>query len=660
MDSAALPLKELLHKGLIFEAFDKIRQALDQGTPQDPDYFSLTAYQALAFLKTGSLEEASQTLAPFLKRIEIQGKPFLEALPSLTEEKLLSHFHTPATRTLVQLPSPFSLSLPEMSQILYELWREGWEEEIRLEKPSSSLNPTLYLHLARLFMLQEHLQKPCSLTSSRIALYSWILGEDKLAQAAASQVPSFLSLSPSYTERENGCYAALIAQHPEEALDHLKQTLKIPHVHFHEKVHTRHQLLLLERIGLQLPVGLLELVPAPKVVVFTGHPLDHHEQTPPCFPARAESIVHQEIERQLDQLQGQVGYCMGAAGSELIFAETLLEKGGEVNLVLPCDLEDFIRTSVSYAGPRWETRFRHILEKASSITYATQQPLLGQHLLYQFANQVLHGVAEMRAQYFGTRPHLLALWDHKSGSLPGGAGDFIDRWDSIETLHIVDLEELLRDHLPPVKKTFSAPSSPPSSLSQKDSGKGPIERHIKTLLFSDLAGYSRLQDDQMADFLQMMEDVAQDLKKKGLNLGPLNTWGDALFMVMDQAVEMALFAVGLCKAIEEHGANPHFSRPLVARISLHAGPIFSTMDAFTGRENYFGSHINRAARLEPVTMAGQVFATQQFVALLQAELGVLKSEGRLTGPAQRLRARYVGIIELAKNFGTQSIYQILL
>jgi hypothetical protein len=47
------------------------------------------------------------------------------------------------------------------------------------------------------------------------------------------------------------------------------------------------------------------------------------------------------------------------------------------------------------------------------------------------------------------------------------------------------------------------------------------------------------------------------------------------------------------------------------------------------------------------------------VALLQAELGVLKSDGTLPTLAKGLRYRYVGVIELAKNFGTQAIYQLM-
>ena len=36
------------------------------------------------------------------------------------------------------------------------------------------------------------------------------------------------------------------------------------------------------------------------------------------------------------------------------------------------------------------------------------------------------------------------------------------------------------------------------------------------------------------------------------------------------------------------------------RIGLHTGPVFEDYDAIIGRNNYFGSHVSRAARIEPV------------------------------------------------------------
>jgi len=77
--------------------------------------------------------------------------------------------------------------------------------------------------------------------------------------------------------------------------------------------------------------------------------------------------------------------------------------------------------------------------------------------------------------------------------------------------------------------------------------------------------------------------------------------------------------------------------------------------------NFYGGHINRAARLEPVTTVGQVYATQQFVSLLHTEISAEEHESRLQGLKyfNRFATEYVGVISLAKNFGKQEVYHLM-
>ena len=55
------------------------------------------------------------------------------------------------------------------------------------------------------------------------------------------------------------------------------------------------------------------------------------------------------------------------------------------------------------------------------------------------------------------------------------------------------------------------------------------------------------------------------------------------------------------------------------RIGLHAGPVYRYFDPIIGKENFIGSHVNRAARIEPVTVAGCAFTSEQFAAVLAVE-----------------------------------------
>ena len=82
------------------------------------------------------------------------------------------------------------------------------------------------------------------------------------------------------------------------------------------------------------------------------------------------------------------------------------------------------------------------------------------------------------------------------------------------------------------------------------------------------------------------------------------------------------------------------------RIGLHAGPVFYGREPVLDRVNFFGSHVNQAARIEPITSPGNVYASEQFAALLMAE------------GADHLECRYVGIIVLPKQFGSHPIYHV--
>ena len=55
------------------------------------------------------------------------------------------------------------------------------------------------------------------------------------------------------------------------------------------------------------------------------------------------------------------------------------------------------------------------------------------------------------------------------------------------------------------------------------------------------------------------------------------------------------------------------------RTGLHAGPAFTCVDPVTERRNYFGTHVSRAARIEPITPAGEVYASAAFAALARAD-----------------------------------------
>jgi class 3 adenylate cyclase len=124
-----------------------------------------------------------------------------------------------------------------------------------------------------------------------------------------------------------------------------------------------------------------------------------------------------------------------------------------------------------------------------------------------------------------------------------------------------------------------------------------------------------------------------------------NTWGDGLFVVMKDVMSAAACALELqqiMEALDHHGIG--LPEHISLRIGGHYGPVYEIFDPILKKTNYFGSHVSRAARIEPVTPPGDVYVTLQFAAELAIEKG------------SEYSAEYVGVMPAAKNSGNMAMY----
>ena len=88
------------------------------------------------------------------------------------------------------------------------------------------------------------------------------------------------------------------------------------------------------------------------------------------------------------------------------------------------------------------------------------------------------------------------------------------------------------------------------------------------------------------------------------------------------------------------------ARETAARIGIHTGPVLRTFDPIMRKTAFYGTHVNRTARLEPIVRPGHIFVTEAFA----ASLGV-DAEGRF-------RCNYLGVMPLAKQFGEARLYRL--
>jgi class 3 adenylate cyclase len=168
------------------------------------------------------------------------------------------------------------------------------------------------------------------------------------------------------------------------------------------------------------------------------------------------------------------------------------------------------------------------------------------------------------------------------------------------------------------------------------------------MLFADFAGYSRLHDAFaplfQQRFLEIGAAVIDAAAQKPLEA---KTWGDAVYAVFESPRDGAEFALRFLErmlAVDWTAAG--LSDTSQVRIALHAGPVFRGHDPVAHADTHFGSAVTRAARIEPVTPPGMVYASEAFAATLAS-----------TG--QRDYAlEYVGMLPLAKGYGASRIYRL--
>ena len=126
-----------------------------------------------------------------------------------------------------------------------------------------------------------------------------------------------------------------------------------------------------------------------------------------------------------------------------------------------------------------------------------------------------------------------------------------------------------------------------------------------------------------------------------------NTWGDGLFFVFDTVEEAGSFALELRDLVMgRNWAEKGLDEETSIRIALHAGPVLRCEDPILKATNYTGYHVNMAARLEPITPPGQVYATEQFAALASFRGAV------------GFACDYAGQMPFPKGFGAYPIFHV--
>ncbi|HEX8137972.1 MAG TPA: TRAFs-binding domain-containing protein [Pyrinomonadaceae bacterium] len=387
----------------------------------------------------------------------------------------------------------------------------------------------------------------------------------------------------------------------------------------------------------------------PSVVVFAGHMIDRPERMRPRFPPQLERRLQAAIAGRLKRLNAGVGYASAACGSDILFLETLQEMGGETHVVLPYNQKQFIEDSVEIVPQTdWGARFEQVLRRSTDVLVASEQRMEG-GVPFEYTNLLLHGMASIRADQLETELIPLVVWDGKRGDGAGGTESIVNHWRAMgHRVEVIDLAELLREECPELSVGPTEHEAPLQEATPEETEAAEFTTQMIAILFADAVNFSRLTEDELPRFVRHFLGMIGELAL-GSRHAPVmkNTWGDGLYFVFRSVRDAGQFALELAERVgHTDWTEKGLPKDMNLRIALHAGPVYACIDPVTRQPNYIGTHVSRAARIEPITPPGQVYASQAFAALASAQ------------HVTEFTCDYVGQTPLAKGYGVFPTYHV--
>jgi len=439
----------------------------------------------------------------------------------------------------------------------------------------------------------------------------------KLAKASLSASGKATAAAPldRYYQAATRAEAALICRDVESARTFLLEAAGHLGRNYSAAATTRRQLRLVCRAR-RVAADVLEPIRSPMVI--------HYE-------AEAGALTDPDDQADAYLRRQRAGFAYGslAAGGELRFAEACLAAGTELNVVLPFRAEEFVDNLVRPAGIAWVRRFRSCLERAHSVSLATTDSYQGDDDLIAYARRLAMGMALLRAQHLETDVRHVTIAAHGQRSDPEHLASWRERGLGVDVI-------------------AAGPVAPPRRArpARPQRSRGMPPRHARAILFGDVKGYSQVADHLVPAFQQhVMGAIATALRRFAPHVLYRNSWGDAIYVVIDDPVVGADCALAVQGAIANAKLDRFgFAARPELRLGAHFGPLYDGYDPVCEEKTFFGAHATIAARLEPVSPPGHVYVSEAMAAALAM------------AAHQRFSCDYVGQLPSAKGFGLMRMY----
>jgi class 3 adenylate cyclase len=598
LNESATAIRDALNAGLNVQALDLARSAA-AGDAADPEIDYLAA---LASARLGALDEAEKRLAK-IDRASLGNRLLAVEVWSLAGRIAKDRFAATADR--------------------------------------SSAAAQEFAHAAIANYERAHALSGSAYPAVNAATMAMLAGDAPRATRLAQQVLGTAGGGGDHWHHATAGEALLVLGQFDKARVNYVEAYRLAGHRFGDIASMRRQLLL---IGTQAARALAEALPAPQVIAFSGHMIDHPERPLPRFPAHIEARVAAALREKVAALGPSIGYAQAACGADILFLEAMQDAGMQTQIVLPFPAAEFVGSSVRFAGDAWVGRFERALARATRVVLATEEGFLGDDVLFEHAANLIQGMAYLRAMELSAHPLMLTVQEHGAAEAIGGTAATARNWlrkgGRIETIDIA----ALRGDAPLSPKAALETAAMPETVDARP------RRRLASLLFADVSGFSRMPEQYAPRFAELFlgtcRRVLDSVPNRAIHA---NTHGDGLFLVFDLPSQAAEFAHRLQHEIGQFdwpalGLAPETG----VRIALHTGPLFRIFDPVTARHTFYGTHVNRTARLEPVVQPRHIFVTEEFAASLVAE------------DQERFTCDYIGTMQLAKKFGDARLYRLRL
>jgi hypothetical protein len=610
--AAVAAAERMLHRGEPVPAYNELQSALARW----PGHLRLRQLLGLALARSGDTQRANR----LLRELADDGHADTETLGMLAR-----------THKDLALASTHAAGRAGHLQAAYDLYSQAFERACRAGPDAAADAAYVGINAAAMAVLKGNLDRGRE-----------IAGEVR-GRCAPPRDESGSGASDYWLEATLG-EAALILGQTQAAATHYARAAAAAASRAGDLSSTRRQARLL---AAQLPgdsSACIAALAVPPVLIYTGHMIDAPGRVQPRFPAAAEAVVRQRLRTALQAMRPLAAYGSAACGADILCLEIVRELGAETHIVLPFPAVEFRRTSVDHAGGDWGARFERALAAADSVTIASDHRAQGSAATFEYANLVLTGMGALRAQMLDTGLHALAMLDPRAPPTLGGTAAQATQWAAIG-LKVIQVPPPAVQRAPGPRALAAAARAATSAADHPDPAE-PLRHEIRALLFADAVGYSQLSEDQIPGFISGFLECVARLNRQTRHLFEhVETSGDGLYMVFRQAGDAARYALELKEMTREFDRHAWgLPADFNLRMALHCGPVHCGRDPVTGGRLYTGPHTSRAARIEPITPPGQVYASSAFAAVAAAE------------GAAGIAMQYVGQTPLAKGYGSLGLY----